>query len=896
MDASTLAEEVEAAVQKFVQNAVVVNKDTLGPIDVSSRFDEVMQLFASTLIFDPNALFYLIYLASNKLCADTISALALLTDVQTAIDEINRKTTKISQTTLLGDAAAALTVMSSILAQNSAVSTPPYERYVAAIDKFRDVSLKDNIRDKSGEVPVIVRSAPEAKLSAVSSLSGLRSAYPELLARADVLLTMVDQYTALNLPAISLLQSLQKARQDLITLQQALESPTATEDQKIAMSRDAYLRITAGKAVVTNLRGVKKPTDLRMVSTAPNVVPAMTGSVVIPSAPGAFVPATVQTAVTTTGWSITAGINDTIIIAEDGNTATTYTIPVAGFPSITSFGNSSTYPIYGNAPAVITTAVGPFNIPSINATFYVTVDGMLFAGSITQGSSVTADSVALSLSLLQSVNTVGFAYVLQSYVSISSVGGKVTISSIGSGLHSIQVSDNDQDGVSKHRYLTSLGITVTNATSTVANNELCIDNLNPLVSLGTISRSTPNVPIVVEKINTWASTNNLPYFASSVYLTHDPDESPMRFKITKNVAGTQSITMTLPADSNRGTVAAAYALLGFYEGQTDSSTSISAAELATVINDQNKVTATVVKGVGGEYVKIASKSTGLNTELVIGAGTANSTLGLVAGVYKGTTTGFTAYLSGKAQDPIDYDVIMGDVFYFPENSEKSHGTITSITGNVINIDPPFSTSDDVTSFKIESGDYIKYLAFVGTMNAAEEKRSTTKYESNTLELDRLMNPLLQAKMPIESQVTDAENGAKVLQGVLEQLRDALKGYVINRVPRIDACVNMLRERGLDRAYDTLMRGDLINFFSYDKDEAATAAYMLKTMRVLAQQDLPISKISETLDDTVLQSSAITSDANFDFSDRDNENLKLLGSVPDLDTDTTVPANYFKSTY
>ncbi|CAB4130641.1 hypothetical protein UFOVP276_115 [uncultured Caudovirales phage] len=864
--------EIEAAVQQFVQSSVVVNKDVLGPIDVSSRFDEVMQLFASTLIFDPNSLFYLIYLASNRLCADVIAAISLLEDVQLAIDEIKRKTTKISQTTLLGDAAASLTVMGTILAQNAAVSTPPYDRYVIAIDKFRDVSLAPNIKSSG----VIVRAPQEAKASAVTSLSGLRAVYPELLSRADVLLTMVDQYMALNLPTISLLQSLQKARQDLITLQQALESPTATEDQKISMSRDAYLRITAGKAVVSNLRGVKKPTDLRMESNS-----KLVGSVALPSPSGTFTPATVQTALTTSGWPIVAGVNDTLIIAEDGNAPTTYTITAPSTPSVTSFeSEDAIYAFHDDTPAVVTTAIGPFNIPVIaGAIFYVTVDGVLFQGTLPTGASVSASSVAASIGALISDYTD-----LNSVATVAVVGGGgVKITHNIAGARSIFVSDSDEYG--GHRWLSALGLRPFSIyTGTAANNKLCIDGLSDLVYFDAHPSS---IAQIADTVATWASTYSHPYTV----------ESPGGNKITirKNVAGNQSITMSLPTGADRATVAAAFTLLGFYDGQTDSSSSVSAAELATAINLLGKVTATAVKGTSGEYVKIASKSTALATELIIGAGTANATLGLTAGTYKGNTTGFVASLSGKEQDPADYDVAVGDILYIPKDSGTYRGTVASVTNNILDLNTPLSTGSAITSFAIMSADYAAYLKFVKDMGAWKGGIGP-KYEKDTLELDRLMNPLLQAGTPTDAQVADAKAGADSLKTVLDGLKTCLKDYVVRRSTRIDACINMLRERGLDRAYDTLMRGELTNFFSYDKDEAATASYMLKTMRALAQQDLPVSKISETLDDTVLQSSAIVNDVNFDFSDSDNENLKLLGSVPDFDTDTTVPANYFKSTY
>ena len=93
-----------------------------------------------------------------------------------------------------------------------------------------------------------------------------------------------------------------------------------------------------------------------------------------------------------------------------------------------------------------------------------------------------------------------------------------------------------------------------------------------------------------------------------------------------------------------------------------------------------------------------------------------------------------------------------------------------------------------------------------------------------------------------------------------------------------------------------MDGDLVSFFGYDKDDAASGAYMLKTMRSLAQNDLAVSKSNNTMDDTSLQSSSTTTNANYDYSDGDkDENIKLIGNAPVPDaSDPSVPANYTKT--
>lgn len=866
----------EAAVQQFVQSSVQVTTDVLGPIDVGSRFDEVVQLFSSTLIFDPNSLFYLIYLSSNKLCADVIAARNLLADVRSAIDEVKRKTTKVSQTTLLGDAAAALTVMGTILVQNSAVSEPPYTRYVTAVDSFRDVSLSPNIKSSG----TLVRSPQEAKASAITSLTSLRTAYPDILNRANVLLSMVDQYIELNLPVLSLQQSLSKARNDLVALQKAFEDPTKTEDQKIAMTKDAYFRITAGKSVITNLRSVRDPTSPRM---QPSVSTPLVGALVPPGPTGTFTSAAFQTGIKAP-WAITPGLNDTLIVAEDGNAPTTYTIPTSPHPSVESFVPiqiANTYPIGGGSSAMLFTGDGPFNIPVLGAKFYVTVDGVLYSGPITEGPAVSADTLVIDFQNLTSSDSTA----LSTVVNIFNPGVSVTFSKYEYGPHHICVADSCIG-----QYVTALGFAQTSVTGTDANNLIVIDTNN--VFLG----NDPATPTdVVGIINTWATTASKPYVASVI-----TEGINQRIRITKTTPGASSITMNLPpiTDSNRSTVQSAYAMLGFFDGQTDSSNSVSASELSDYINGINKVKATVLRvpgvGVTDEFVKIESKLVGLSTRLVVGAGTANALLGVDSITHIGSTTGFTTSLLGKAQSFSAYDVEVGDLLIANDITR----TIGVIADTSLDVDSglPFSTAENVASFTIISADYLAYSAFISAMDTWMAQ-IPQQYLSSTQELDRLMNPLLGSATPTDAQVADAINGVTSLDNSLYQLYSALILYVVRNVTRIDAALNMLVERGLDLAYSTLMDGDLLSFFSYNKDDASTAAYMLKTMRALVQNDLPVSKISESLDDTSLQSSTIVNDANFDFSDGDkDENIKLLGSVPTMDTDASVAPDFFKKSY
>ncbi len=123
------------------------------------------------------------------------------------------------------------------------------------------------------------------------------------------------------------------------------------------------------------------------------------------------------------------------------------------------------------------------------------------------------------------------------------------------------------------------------------------------------------------------------------------------------------------------------------------------------------------------------------------------------------------------------------------------------------------------------------------------------------------------------------------------LTEILKAFQVGTVPRIDAALKMLKERGMDRAYELLMDGKIEAFFGMDKDDSSSSSYMLKTMRSLVQSDLRVSKLNEDADDTVHTGLVVETDPDYDYSDADSdENVKLLGEVPDFDSDDDADAS------
>jgi hypothetical protein len=208
------------------------------------------------------------------------------------------------------------------------------------------------------------------------------------------------------------------------------------------------------------------------------------------------------------------------------------------------------------------------------------------------------------------------------------------------------------------------------------------------------------------------------------------------------------------------------------------------------------------------------------------------------------------------------------------------------------VSPEVSNEFAVTpvQYKIQSEGAVEYEAFEDDLaDWNTDVLQPTKFDEDILELERVLNPLLVSKNPSAALVGTARNTASSLETVYTELSDILAEFEVTAVGRIDALLNMLQERGLDRAHDLLLLGEIEEFFDADKDVASYGGNLLEKMRSIAQNDVPIGR-SDDEDhlDTRLTGSEEDVDANLDFSDQDDESgVTEIDDVPDLEDDEDI---------
>jgi len=820
--------EIEAAVERFVKSSISVERDPLGPIDADSNFNEVVQLISSTLIFDPNAIFYLIYLVTNRLNKDVEQAVEYVEDVEQAIREMGRRTTEVTRTTLLGDAAAALLDVDRILTDKEVISAQSFNRYVSSLERFTEASLAPNIRS-GGE---IIRPPQKARAASISTLSLLDALWSDILGRVDQLDEILDEFNGLDLAVKTAQSSVRKVRSDIRDLQDTFEDTETTKDGKIAETRDAYLRLAAGKAVLTNL--ITITTDPRLVSSG-----TLRGKSALPAGNlGELLPAEIL-CTRSAPWDIEDGVSDVLEIKEDAAAGfTTYTLTPPSRPSVTSAVEQN------------------YDITS-GQDDRLEIDGLSPTIQLTAGVGRTAAQIASDINSWATANSYPY---LASAVTVGA-DTFVKITKTKDGAQKIRLTADD----ATHR------LKIIEAYKIIGLFEGLEDEAAGLTAYEAAEIINAQGKVLAEVVRTEFESGEDGEIAGTTQF-----ELPLNTLDSTSHTNDQLVIRT--GDS-----------VGYHRIVSVTRTT---KDIVTVESDnpfrgnETDVSYLVLR----ELLKITSESTTLATRLEMGSGTANSKMGFTGGdVVRGTTTGFRVEnSSGVVTNFTRKDVIEGDEVTL---QSTTHEVLqVSDDGDQLELSPPIDTgypiSPDTGTFIIYSAAAVAHETFMSVLSTWNSALEASDFEDGITELTRMMNPLITNRRPSAAQVGDAQAAAASLKSLLNSLSTVLVGFVVAPIGRMDAALKMLRERDMERGYDVLLDGEIAEFFGLDKDSMSVSGHALKMMREVAREDLPQSKLDDDAGDIIVDPNEIIgTDADYDYSDMDeDEDLEVLGESLDLDED------------
>ena len=946
--------ELEAAVSQFVRSEIKTERTDLGPLSADYTFDEVQELAASTLVFDPSAIFYLLSLSANRVNQDVEQALGYLVDIIAAIDEVGRDTTVVEQTSLLEDAASALVEVERNIEEYSAVTEQPFERYIRALDTFTSKSLTPNIRRDTGlgfpSTYEIVRPPQEAQSSIKTNIAALRELHTLILSEVEQLGVALSEFLSANLPLLSIQSSVQKARKDLRALKREFDA--TTKEGAIEKTRDAFLRIHAGKSVVTNLTTISDPRESRMASTTSSTDRAAAAYPADSSTPAEV--STSQSA----PYLITPTTNE-IKLEIDGGIEQVATLTTPD-PASVSGTADETYDVHAASTAeIVSSAVGPYTVPaSPDNLFSVYVDGIGYQVSLTSGSR-TAALIAGEINAATRID--GQPGTFGAVATASDDGtGKLELVHDTAGAHSLALGSAP---------ILNPALSLTDeeeAQGEDANNEIrfYVDDLfHVAVTLTTGSaRTAAQVAADISAVSILLSATAETVITDTGTITV--------VKVSSTAYGEGSYVRV---ESSTATQEAGAALLGFSEGQDARSSFVDLADLDSAISalsgvetsreeeilqqgvggtavldgalyklrlPTGTITASPVAGdsiyiaggvnvgwyrissfsLGGVYdefvvdrawpvhtgdealnqsweihrqrLTISSSSSSLTSKVTVNSASANTEVGLTPGTTIGSVSAVRIKTSTAELNFEREDVSIGDKLVLEGPTYTSEHTVYAVTDDGYQIEVTPEVQNDLVAhqYRVDGEGALAYAEFAEDLGDWDTQvLEPSRYDEDILELERALNPLLVNKNPSAALVGTANTAAADLQTVYTSLSTILADFTTLPVVRVDALLDMLQERGLERAHELLTLGEIEEFFALTKDGASYGGNFLEKIRAIAQNDIPQGRslAEDNVDDRLISSFEDT-DADFDFSDQDDERGSLeIDDIPDLEEEEDI---------
>ena len=155
------------------------------------------------------------------------------------------------------------------------------------------------------------------------------------------------------------------------------------------------------------------------------------------------------------------------------------------------------------------------------------------------------------------------------------------------------------------------------------------------------------------------------------------------------------------------------------------------------------------------------------------------------------------------------------------------------------------------------------------------------------DLARFLNPLLVNQNPTVAQVNEAENQLKKLLAVLsvagagaygalhspvvtasDTLEFALTSYSAPAEEPVDTLLATFRNKGSDRAIDLLTEGQFTTFFNLTLDGVSYSGTLMKSLRELARNDLPVRKFNRRIGANQTLLGTIPQEKDFEYSTDD----------------------------
>jgi hypothetical protein len=245
--------EILNEVSQIFQAVLDVGRDG-GTLNTEEEYAGLLELSSLTLILHNDGAFYLSRLAANKLASLVSKEIDLVEDMLVALDDLGQVGDAVTDTTILNNA---ITALLNLDAATSVQGRPETTRFSNLMDQFAG-ELRPNVVSTSGN---LVRPREDARNVLRVDFTRLETIHDRILVAVDALLSLLDSFVALDLPSKAASTAFARIRSNLQEVNDFLE--TATEAENIAQSRQNLLTALASKAAVDIIATFSDPRGLK---------------------------------------------------------------------------------------------------------------------------------------------------------------------------------------------------------------------------------------------------------------------------------------------------------------------------------------------------------------------------------------------------------------------------------------------------------------------------------------------------------------------------------------------------------------------------------------------------------------------------------------------------------
>lgn len=340
--------DVKSAVRKFLERRVVVDRED-ETADSSSEVQAILEAVALSFLLFPQASLSFVLLAKNVLQQVVDSDIKLVNYMLAAVGDVQNPSSSISDTSDLIEAQTALVEVDRLGRVGSEVKA--YDRYNLAINRFLDRQLSKSLKRRRKKE--FERSGSEAKQDLFRALSVFSPTHEIMISRLGLLSESMNDYDSIDLTRTVATKTVTRVRASLRKLVSAIQRGTVSKTV-------SAVELLAGAAALQSISNTKKPFDPTVrtgefpVGREISVSSEPVSAVALGDVGGTDISALA------TPWVFNLNVDP----QTGSGTAYAVTLPYTGAG--------------GRAYVTAKRATNPatFNIPALNRTLYIQLDGL----------------------------------------------------------------------------------------------------------------------------------------------------------------------------------------------------------------------------------------------------------------------------------------------------------------------------------------------------------------------------------------------------------------------------------------------------------------------------------------------------------------------------------------